>query len=328
MDSIPASKPPVDSKRAADAKPMEQTQSGGVSRWVERAVIAFGSFGVGLLSNHISGDPRVMYITAGTTSLLLAWFIVKKGVKWRLIAGVIGVLIVTPLLFWVANKWVTDEEASKKSEVSDQSVQRDTVKRLGARWAPTNPPTKKQFEFLSHLVGGRNWMPPELAPGNLDFVEIKMAATIERSTPIRLLSKSFVDGLQIRDDHIFPIVPYIMSNRVYLLAFTPFGRQAKTLYMNDDWVQLNQPGWDKNFDDTSFEIVDDNWLPVFQVRYRSPSRIEAYGIFLRANRTVQVAFGNTLSTDTSGHIPEIRKGDRKAWFKYPSSSHPAERAGE
>jgi hypothetical protein len=98
------------------------------------------------------------------------------------------------------------------------------------------------------------------------------------------------------------------------------GNAEQTVKMSNEWP-LNLPvGWDRNFNNTEFEIVDNTNLPVLQIRYIAADSIEVSGIFVAPNGSVTIAFGDeTTSCTPNARVPHVP--ERKAWFKYPSQDH-------
>lgn len=89
--------------------------------------------------------------------------------------------------------------------------------------------------------------------------------------------------------------------------------------VKDDKFVLNDPGWDRNFNQRALEIVDENKNPVLQVIWKTPNHLIINGIF---------HFGGvTIIADANGWRPR-RPGDKlKPLFKYPSWQFPGQYAG-
>lgn len=183
-------------------------------------------------------------------------------------------------------------------------------------------PIGKQVERFPKLAMSRQWKPPELpssayAWGNIPRVRVRFGGIT-------------FDNLIGPEDNsgpppiLFPgtgpvFTPYVKDNRIYLKALAPIGKAAQTIQMNNEWIDNLPTGWDVNFNDNSYEIVDDNGLPVLQIRYDAPNDIEVYGIFVAPSGAVTVAFGDdTTSVPPGRGIPPIPV--RKAWFKYPAKT--------
>lgn len=81
--------------------------------------------------------------------------------------------------------------------------------------------------------------------------------------------------------------------------------------VTDDEFSLHEPFWDRNFDKTALEIVDEKQNPVLQVMWKTPTNLVINGIFRLQNGSVVIA-------DSNGWRP-MKPGDKiKPLFKYPS----------
>ena len=178
---------------------------------------------------------------------------------------------------------------------------------------------EKQIGFYSKMAQARQWQPPELLATQttikVRFGEVPIIFPVWRlKVPVPIEIPFQYKG----EEPTFS--PYILNNRVYVKTFTVFGDAAKTVAMNDEWDLKIPPIWDRNFNQNSFEIVDDNMLPVFQIKYISAADIELDGVFVNTNGTIITAFGHVFKSAQAGYpVPIIQ--ERKAWFKYPSTNH-------
>jgi hypothetical protein len=191
---------------------------------------------------------------------------------------------------------------------------------------PTNPPIEEQINYYSKMAQARQWLPPELPQNLPDFGGTKLI-----SVKFGGLTEDWPVGSEDRETSgntahpiLFPggrpVTAYIKDNRLYVKAQTPIGESETTVMMNNEWPIKIPDGWDRNFNATEFEIVDDKMLPVFQLRYDAAYAIEIYGIFVAPNGAVTIAFGDETSGSPPGRpIPNIP--ERKAWFKYPSKDN-------
>ncbi len=81
--------------------------------------------------------------------------------------------------------------------------------------------------------------------------------------------------------------------------------------VTDDVFSLHEPFWDRNFDKSALEIVDEKQAPVLQVIWKTPTNLVINGIFRLQNGSVVIA-------DSNGWRP-MKPGDNiKPLFKYPS----------
>jgi hypothetical protein len=88
--------------------------------------------------------------------------------------------------------------------------------------------------------------------------------------------------------------------------------------------EFSQPpiGWDRNFDGTALEFVNEKRIPLFQMIYGS-SDVTIYGVFIIGNMifTVNESGTRQFSSMPSGPLPTPKR-----IFEYPSSLHRGERA--
>src|ERR1700722_1161675 len=81
--------------------------------------------------------------------------------------------------------------------------------------------------------------------------------------------------------------------------------------VTDDELSLHEPFWDRNFDKTALEVVDEKQAPVLQVMWKTPRNLVINGIFRLQNGSVVIA-------DSNGWRP-MKPGDKiRPLFKYPS----------
>jgi hypothetical protein len=89
--------------------------------------------------------------------------------------------------------------------------------------------------------------------------------------------------------------------------------------VTDDEFTLKEPFWDRNYDETALEVVDEKQLPVLQVFWKTPTTLVVNGIF-------QFQSGQIVIADDKGSRP-FKQGDRlKPLFKYPSRRFPGKYA--
>lgn len=139
----------------------------------------------------------------------------------------------------------------------------------------------------------------------------------------------------------YPVMPYIVSNRLFVEVEIPFLNEKRKILMSDDMeselTQLPQL-WDCNYNSDSniYEIVNEFTNPVLQVIYKSANEIQVNGIFIVDTNLVMEAFGgpprfgtikglekdfkmNTIYDTIFESLP-----NRRAIFKYPSDIYPHE----
>jgi hypothetical protein len=83
----------------------------------------------------------------------------------------------------------------------------------------------------------------------------------------------------IRFDNSTSLVAYVENGRLYVdVHLYDNGPTSTPLQIVHNEVSV-PPDWDKNFDDTALEIVDDKLIPRFQLSYKSKYVVEVNGIF-------------------------------------------------
>ena len=189
---------------------------------------------------------------------------------------------------------------------------------------PTNQTIEGQIDFYSKQAAARQWQPPELPPqlpdisGGGKMVTFKIGGGVTIALPVGAEGWHYLRPYSLIAGEDF--TPYIISNRLYIKIKTPFGDAQQMIEMNNEWPPKIPAGWDRNFSANSFEIVDEQRLPVLQVRYDSPNKIEINGVFVASNGAITIAFGEGILQQRAG-LPVPKIPERESWFKYPSKTH-------
>jgi hypothetical protein len=147
----------------------------------------------------------------------------------------------------------------------------------------------KDKSLLINLGGTRMWTSPAKIRAGSRFVNL---AGFE---PIKLTEK---DGV------------------IKVSVFSDGDKPAIELDGGDFLV--HNPRWDKNFDDSALEVVDENAIPVFQFIYLDEKQVVIKGIFRKGGR-VLVAHDLGFALDPRSPVPITRI------FEYPSASNPGKR---
>lgn len=118
-----------------------------------------------------------------------------------------------------------------------------------------------------------------------------------------------------------PFAVYMENGTIYVDVNIP-GPNADSPAIEIKKNEFSQPPsrWDRNFDDSALEFVNQNGVPVFQMIY-GDSEVRIMGVFDLGNGAVLVANGSVTSISSRG--PTI--SGPAAIFKYPSYSHKGER---
>ena len=95
----------------------------------------------------------------------------------------------------------------------------------------------------------------------------------------------------------YPILPFIISNRLYVEVEIPFLNKKRKIVMSDDFdSELPIPNrWDRNYSTNQYyyvyEIVNEQTNPVLQVFYTAPNEIHINGIFIVNTNLLLASFG-------------------------------------
>jgi hypothetical protein len=85
-------------------------------------------------------------------------------------------------------------------------------------------------------------------------------------------------------------------------------------------LQNTDINWDRNFDDSAFEVVDDKGVPMLQVVYMTPNTVSVYGVF-QGKRTYFAFPGGITFNFNSKSFPSVDGYPLKPIFKYPSRKY-------
>jgi hypothetical protein len=117
----------------------------------------------------------------------------------------------------------------------------------------------------------------------------------------------------------FPITVFAKDNDDKIHYRISVWNGISPVEVSDNEFSLNQPFWDRNFDNTTLEVVDEKQSPVLQVFWKTPTHLVVNGVF-------QTQDGHVVIADSNGWRP-FRPGDKiKPLFKYPSRRFPGQYA--
>lgn len=119
-----------------------------------------------------------------------------------------------------------------------------------------------------------------------------------------------------------PIRFYLDKGRLFADVSIYGGPNKPPIEVKHNEFTVRVPGFDKNFDDTALEVVNDHNSPVFQLIYKTPYHIVVNGIFPSPS-------GLMLANNDGffGSMPFIPKSFKiDTLFKYPSKKFPGQRA--
>ncbi len=120
-----------------------------------------------------------------------------------------------------------------------------------------------------------------------------------------VLAKLYIENkINGKIEDFYPVLPQIVSNRLYVLIKIPF-TNCQRIVMGDDMDSVltnclpQSPAyWDWNYsrdpNTNVFEIVNENKNPIVQVVYKSPREVLVNGVFFVGHNDVQVTFDGKL----------------------------------
>jgi hypothetical protein len=156
----------------------------------------------------------------------------------------------------------------------------------------------------------------------------------------------------------FPILPYVLSNRLFVEVEIPFLSERRKLIMSDEFddaLSLLPRAWDRNCSTNSYvyEFVNEDTIPVLQVLYTAPNEVHVNGVFVVDTNSILESFGestrlwtvdyrfvNVTNREMITNVTELishgivgekitnafyhlDQPSRKAIFKYPSNRYPS-----
>jgi hypothetical protein len=182
-----------------------------------------------------------------------------------------------------------------------------------------SPPVIPQAEPKPAL----KWQPPEL-PAGCTTVHILAGSTI---------STILVDSLTNEPRNVISLVvtptptgtnavnisAFVKENRLYVRVPLPRGATTNPvpILMNNDLDEKLPPNWDRNYNQTAFEIVDEDESPLLQVVYKRPDDILVCGVF-QSPAGILAVFPKSMNFIS----PQLPAQYRKPIFKYPSNLFP------
>ena len=102
-----------------------------------------------------------------------------------------------------------------------------------------------------------------------------------------------------------------------MVKYEIYGGQDKpSIEIKHNEFTVRPLGWDRNFDSTAFEVVNSEGVPVFQLIYLTPYRINIYGIF--PSPAGLMLANEDVFLQSAPHIPKIFSIRRL--FQYPSGT--------
>jgi len=113
---------------------------------------------------------------------------------------------------------------------------------------------------------------------------------------------------------------YVEANKFVVDAELYVGPGHGDVRLTKNELHKDVPEWDRCFDATTLEIVDDRLTPVFQMTYTTPNDIVIYGI-LRLGPTAYVFSPNGFNSQAITEPVTEDQYPVKRIFKYPSRTY-------
>jgi len=200
--------------------------------------------------------------------------------------------------------------------------------------SPPPPPTRTGPPESGHSPARITEPPPRLPaaprrpaegplvfPGfheNVATVSLSIG-TIRASIPIAGLRDKTYKGAAF-DIYGQIITPYLEANHLYVDVSVYRGPNLPAVQVKKGVVTVDVPGWDRNSDESAFEVVNERGIPVFQMIYLTPSDISIRGILVFKG-------GFTMAANETGNMFNPKDPFAfapKPLFKYPSRLHRGE----
>jgi hypothetical protein len=244
-------------------------------------------------------------------------------------------------------------------------IQNDSVKSPG--WQPPQLPPACSNVVM--IFGGRYMEVPvwvaKLASGTggTEYLLKDVPSEFTNATPqasiiARLIHKKIYLRIGAMKTTIggkmvdYPAIPYVKNNRLFVNVKIPFKAERHIVSMNDDLDTELPQGWDRNYANNEFEVVNEDTNPVLQVFYRRSNEVQVNGVFIVSGFDVLESFGgpawllspvirfagnqitqdfapedfnqrftNIVTMDTNAAY-RMKFTDQKCIFKYPSWKFP------
>ena len=152
-------------------------------------------------------------------------------------------------------------------------------------------------------------------PEQIIFVTL---GSVNSGHSLSTLEKEKKTAFQFND---MKIDMYVMGGRLYIDADVSDGFSEYVVQIRGYSFLVNPENWDKNFDNNAFEVVNQDWKPVFQLILESQYNIIIYGIF-------PIPGGGVVWANEAGlflNPSQFETFNLDPIFKYPSSQFQGQR---
>ena len=242
-----------------------------------------------------------------------------SGSLGYIIASLCGIIVMC-CFWWFTGKIIAEPQNSEESRSKDQRG-KPTAKEIADEMT-------KQLRADGLIPQSQLKQKPTFSekPAEPTFTEKVETGTIVFGrggiTSIYQLSQLAGEG---KEPFVFgdykPIRLYLDQGKLFadVSVYAGFGQPPIEIKRNE--FVLRKPGWDRNFDSTALEVVNESKSPVFQLIYDNPFKIVVNGIFPTPSGLMLAGdYGDIMNADV------IRKGFTiQRLFKYPSNQYVGKR---
>jgi len=115
---------------------------------------------------------------------------------------------------------------------------------------------------------------------------------------------------------------FVSDGKLYFNAKL-FGGSGNQVSIAKNELVNDKSCWDRNYNNSALEVVNQNGIPMLQVIYTNSHRAEVYGVFQASDGAFLVATPST-SILNPGDIRKVKGYPLKKIFRYPSRKYPGE----
>lgn len=281
---------PIAQVSTTDPKPYFPT-----TETIIHTLIILGTIGgimAGVLASYQQHTPLVW-----TTCLTISIFFLAACLKWqgraRWAYWVVAILVtIGTCLIWQTRIW-------------NQEALRITEEQARAKQPQLQQPTFRDSGEKIQITFGNNAF--IFSRSNLES-GITLPADFGGNLPLRLYSE---------------------DNKIYADVTVSGGRDTPVIVLEKNVFTVRPPNWDFNSSDKAFEVINQQRIPVFQLIFKTPSRIEINGVFPVEKGILFASNKGILLNNPVFEFPPMIREDKAGYdvnriFKYPSWQHPGE----
>jgi len=113
---------------------------------------------------------------------------------------------------------------------------------------------------------------------------------------------------------------YVSEDKLFFNAKL-FGGSGRQVSIVKNELVNEELQWDRNFNDSALEVINQNKIPMLQIIYETPHVVQVYGVFQSAGGSFFVATPEGF-TMNPGEITKVKGYPLKKLFRYPSRKYP------